>query len=62
MYTKSRKSQAKSSVENKNSGWEGAIAFTKAKIKELKKALAGLQAARKRGDQWPGTQSERQTA
>lgn len=53
MYTRSVTSQAKSAVENMNSGWDGAIAFTKAKIRELKRALVGLQAAKKRGDKWP---------
>ena len=59
MYTERKRSQADSSVENVTSasGWDEAIAFTKAKIRELKTAVNGFKAAKKRGDVWPTTQS-----
>jgi hypothetical protein len=44
-------------VKNNLSGWDGAISFTKEKIKKLEAAIEGFKAAKKRGDPWPGAQS-----
>lgn len=53
MYTKKQKSQP-NSLQNA-SGWDEAIAFAKARIKELTKVVEGFKAAKKRGDVWPNT-------
>ena len=45
--------QAISAMEN----WDDAIAFTEAKIEELKDAIRGFMRAKQRGEAWPGTQS-----
>ena len=51
------KCQELSAVEN----WEDAIAFTEAKIRELKEAVRGFRMAKERGDKWLGTQSTNQS-
>jgi hypothetical protein len=50
--TKSQEVSELSSVKS----WDDAIAFAQAKIRELKKAVAGFEAAKTRGDVWPAAE------
>jgi len=51
--------KAKKSVENIRS-WEDAAAHAKKRIKELRQSLRVFEAKVKRGEPWPGTQSDGQ--
>lgn len=50
--------KAQKSVENLQS-WEDAVAHTKVRIRELRHSLRVFQERARRGESWPGTQSDR---